>query len=899
MYTYFKVCRRVKSKPVQICHNMIKMFRLILLIPSLLFFMTSQAQNIPVVAGEALVQFENGSNPEDVIREITSVCGILPELKLERCVSEYMRIWLCSFNEQEISQAEMLRLLNHSKGITIAQANHMVEERVIPNDAFFSQQWHHMQAEDHDIDSELAWDITTGGLTATNDEIVVCVVETGGTTWSQSDIADNHWVNENEIDGNGIDDDENGYIDDYDGWNISSSNDQISGGNHGTQVSSMIGAKGDNNLGVTGVNWNVKIMQVEMGGVSEANVIEAYEYPLKMRKLYNETNGAKGAFIVATNSSWGTNNGQPEDAPLWCAMYDSLGAYGVLSCGATSNSNVNVDVVGDLPTACPSDFLISVGRTNSSDVRASGGYGLTTIDLMAPGDDVYLANNNAYASTTGTSFSSPCVAGAVALLYSMPCSSLMEIANASPPDGAAMVKEYLLNEVDQTAQLQGETVSGGRLNVNNSLQAMLTDCEASGCVAPFAVLIEQQPGTLNYTISWSATSGAETFGLRYKISGNPEWITVENINASEFMLSQLSACTVYEIQLLTSCSEEDSNWTTSYILETDGCCINPDSYSITQQGTTEVIISWNDVFAATDYTLVYAPVGGSSITISNITNNSYTITGLQPCSAYTASVLSTCEGGNAETTTFNFNTAGCGACEDLSYCAISGNANLEYISNVTLGSINHNSQSDGGYILVEGETTTLNAGGQYPISLTPGYSGSMYNEYFTVWIDYNANGEFEEPLEIAYDPGVTTTTTITGTIYVPFNVADGVVRMRVGMSYFGQFGGGGPPNFCGENDYGETEDYCITLDGDVGVDVLEYPGMALYPNPAAGQITLQIEGSSAQELFDAEIVNLAGQKMMSLSFRSGQPIDIASLASGVYGIRIPSSNLGIIRFVKL
>jgi hypothetical protein len=262
-----------------------------------------------------------------------------------------MRAWLGTFNHTQISLDEVIATLKTIPGVSLAQANHKIESRAIPNDPFFGNQWHHQQANDKDIDTDLAWDITTGGTTAFGDDIVVCVVEPNGTKWDQPDILPNHWVNEGEIPNNGIDDDDNGYVDDYDGYNVTNGTDNISTGNHGTQVSSMIGAKGTNETGITGVNWDVKLMQVQLGNVSEANVVAAYTYPLVMRRLYNETGGERGALVVATNSSWGTDNGQPSNAPLWCAMYDSLGYYGILSCGATANNNVNIDVVGDLPTA--------------------------------------------------------------------------------------------------------------------------------------------------------------------------------------------------------------------------------------------------------------------------------------------------------------------------------------------------------------------------------------------------------------------------------------------------------------------------------------------------------------------------------------------------------------------
>jgi hypothetical protein len=409
----------------------------------LLIVQLGLGQKAATIFGEVLVQLKPGVSPDEIEKGVQEELGILPAFKFNSSVSDYMRIWLFSFDENTISKADMLRTLSTIKGVSIAQVNHVVEDRIMPDDPFIGQQWHHYQVNDHDIDSDLAWNITTGGVTANGDTIVVCIVEGGGAKWDVPDIIDNHWVNIHEIPDNGIDDDGNGYIDDYHGWSVPTQNDQVIGsGSHGAQVSSMVGAKGNNGTGITGVNWDVKLMQVRMGGVSEANVIAAYTYPLIMRKMYNETGGEQGAFVVVTNSSWGTNFGQPADAPLWCAMYDSLGVYGILSAGATANVNVNVDIQGDLPTACPSDYLVTVTNTNSSDIKvSSAGYGATTIDLGAPGNQVYLANNTGYGATTGTSFSTPCVSGAIALLYSAPCTSFMGLVNSDPAVAALRMKQ--------------------------------------------------------------------------------------------------------------------------------------------------------------------------------------------------------------------------------------------------------------------------------------------------------------------------------------------------------------------------------------------------------------------------------------------------------------------------
>jgi hypothetical protein len=494
------------------------------------------------INNEFILQLKKGFSPAQAEQELTQHFGILPEIKSSYEVSDIMRAWLFTFNEELVSLNEIIRYAPTCSSIQLAQANHKLAERIVPNDPSYGQQWFHDDASDNDIDTPEAWDITTGGLTAFGDEIVVCVVEGGGAKWDQADIIENHWTNTNEIDGNGIDDDNNGYIDDIDGWNMTANSDAIAAGNHGTQVSSMIGAKGDNGIGITGVNWNVKIMQVDMGGVSEANVIAAYTYPLKMRRLYNQTGGAQGAFVVATNSSWGTDNGQPSQAPLWCAMYDTLGVAGILSCGSTANNNVNVDVVGDLPTACPSEFMMSVTATNSSDVRTFSGYGITTIDIGAPGEAVYLAGNNNYGNTSGTSFASPCVAGGVALLYSAPCTSLMSIVNANPTTGAQLIRDYIFNGVDLVSNLQSEVVTGGRMNVKTSLDLLLSECSNGGCVAPFAIGAMQIPNLLDYSVFWNSTPDVTTFACQYQLEGSGNWILIENINANNVELTGLLAC---------------------------------------------------------------------------------------------------------------------------------------------------------------------------------------------------------------------------------------------------------------------------------------------------------------------------------------------------------------------
>lgn len=840
---------------------------------------------------EFILQLKKGFSPAQAEQELTQHFGILPEIKASHEVSDIMRAWLFTFNEELVSINEIIRFAPTCSSIQLAQANHKIAERIVPNDPSYNQQWFHNDASDNDIDTPEAWDITTGGLTAFGDEIVVCVVEGGGAKWDQADIIENHWTNTNEIDGNGIDDDNNGYIDDIDGWNMTANSDAIAAGNHGTQVSSMIGAKGDNGIGITGVNWNVKIMQVDMGGVSEANVIAAYTYPLKMRRLYNQTGGAQGAFVVATNSSWGTDNGQPSQAPLWCAMYDTLGVAGIISCGSTANNNVNVDVVGDLPTACPSEYLISVTATNSSDVRTFSGYGITTIDIGAPGEAVYLAGNTNYGNTSGTSFASPCVAGGVALLYSAPCTSIMSITNANPATGAQLIRDYIFDGVDLVSNLQSEVVTGGRMNVKNSLDLLLNECSNGGCVAPFAIAALQTPGTLEYTVSWNSTPDVTTFACQYQMQGSGSWTLVEGINANSIVLSGLNGCSTYEIQIASVCNGVQGEWTNSFILSTEGCCINPSVYSVPNaQGATTATVAWNDIFAADGYTIQLTGPNGTDV-IQSLQPN-ITFFNLDSCTTYTIQVASICVNPENPLTSFEFSTTGCGSCTDIVYCdADGGNAADEYIEAVTVGSFTNISTANANYTdYTDLSTLTLVAENTYPVSLTPGFPGGSYNEYFKIWIDYNANGTFDEPMELAFDAGSGSQNTVTGNITIPNSLAlvAGSTRMRVGMAYVGIFGSGNPPTSCGTYAYGEVEDYCVSLQLADGVEDLNGNfNLQVYPNPAKESIQLNLP-SNIQK-FQLRIVSNEGRCVKQM-FTDSRNILVNDLAAGYYIIEVISES---------
>ena len=446
----------------------------------ILFFSTafvSFGQNADgYVEGEIIVQLDKDASLEKVLSGYQSY-----GLSYSGLISARFNIYLLKFNPSRTSHQAILHDIKTDKAIINAQNNHYVSIRgageTLPNDSLFYEQWslentgQFNGTVDADIDATDAWDLTTGGITAHGDTIVVAIID-GGSDLNHEDL--DFWKNHAEIPNNNIDDDNNGYIDDYDGWNAYDHNGEIPIYNHGVHVTGIAAAKGNNDIGVSGVGWHYKILPVAGSSHTESVVVEALSYVYVVRERYDQTDGLEGAFVVADNCSFGVNHGQPEDYPIWEAMYDSLGEIGVLSIGATANNNWDIDEVGDVPTAFSTDYLISVTNTTRYDEKYDGaGYGDTTIDLGAPGTYIMSCRaNNKYGFSSGTSMAAPHVTGVVGLLFSYADSTFLANYKNQPDVYAKYIKGYILDGVDTIDDLLGKSVSGGRLNAFNSLILM-------------------------------------------------------------------------------------------------------------------------------------------------------------------------------------------------------------------------------------------------------------------------------------------------------------------------------------------------------------------------------------------------------------------------------------------
>lgn len=872
---------------------------------NLLLFLAlcTRATETAYIHGELLVQTKPGSSITEVLKDLEYVNGKQTEVYVKKKISDPMHVWLLGFDEQKVDEVQFLYAARNNRSVSIAQFNHIIKKRAtVPDDTNFGQQWQYINTGQSggtpgaDIDADLAWDITTGGLTPLGDTIVVCVVD-DGLDPTHTDFGDNVWMNHEEIPNNNIDDDGNGYTDDYLGWNADDGDDDITGGTfgggHGTPVAGIIGAQGDNNHGVTGVNWNVKLMIV-VGGGNEAQAVAAYSYPLVMRKRYNQSGGTQGAFVVATNSSWGIDQGQPADAPLWCAMYDSLGAAGILSAGATANANFNIDVVGDLPTGCPSDYLITVTNTNDDDVKLTqAGYGITTIDLGAPGQGTYtVADGNSYAGFGGTSGATPHVAGTIGLLYSAPCFSFSVLAQANPGGAALAVKNYIMDGTDPNNSLDGITVSGGRLNMYGALNQLINNCALGGCIAPYT-LEASSVGLDTAVVAWDAAPGSNSFVLEYRPVGAGSWSSIDSAS-SPMVLQNLMPCTDYEFHVLARCDNDTSLFSETLAFKTDGCCDPPEALSAGVSGSNGGSASWDEVAGALSYNLRIKPVNSGIWDTINSQDEVLDIYDLLSCTEYEVQVQTVCDTGYSDfTESITFQTADCD-CDQSDYCPSMGESVTdEWIAYVKLGSIDNSTLQNGGYADFTNLSTDLQIDSNYTITLAPGYSSTSYQERFRVWIDWNRNGVFDDPMERAYSSG-SVSDTVMGNISIPSTASEGTTGMRVSMMYQGF------AEVCatgGDFEYGEVEDYCVNLvlkDTSTTPDGIEdlawKNSVMVYPNPFNEQTTVAFT-NAGNETFNLNLIDASGRLLRKLSTNQSQIIiNREGLRVGLYIFELSSEN---------
>lgn len=383
-----------------------------------------------------------------------------------------------------------LKALENHPAVQYVEPNYKISIQASPDDPKFSELWGlHNTGQtggtaDADIDALEAWDISVGSR-----DVIVAVIDTG-VDHTHPDLANNMWVNPNEIAGDGIDNDNNGYVDDVHGINaITDSGDPMDDQGHGTHVSGTIGAIGNDGVGVVGVNQQVSIIGCKFldagGSGSSADAIKCIDYLVGLKNA--------GVDVRISNNSWG-GGGYSQ------AMADAITSSeeaGMLFVAAAGNSAVDNDSNPHYPSSYEHESVLSVASTTHTDAMSSfSQWGLVSVDLGAPGSAIVsTVPGGGYDSFSGTSMATPHVAGAAALALSV-----------NPSLTTSELKALLMDSGDDNAALNGKTVSGKRLNVATALEQ--ADPTPGFRLSPTPVSQEITAGeTASYTFEVSAIAG--------------------------------------------------------------------------------------------------------------------------------------------------------------------------------------------------------------------------------------------------------------------------------------------------------------------------------------------------------------------------------------------------------
>lgn len=408
--------------------------------------LSSLVEGQDYASGELIVKFK----PETEPTEIEALQASLGASVIDSTKTLGSQLWQIN----GVSIQEAIDLLSSNSQIDYVEPNYTISlNSTIPNDSNFNELWglnntgQTWGTPDADIDAPEAWNISTGN------NIVVGVIDSG-VDYTHPDLNDNMWTNPGETPGDGIDNDGNGYVDDYYGWDfVNNDNNPYDDVGHGTHVAGTIAAEANNSIGVSGVSWSSQIMALKIFGPNETSastfgISKAIEYATMM-----------GAHL--TNNSWGGG----EYSQL---IYDAIaaaGQAGKLFVAAAGNGGL--DDIGDNNDWTPTypanynlDNIISVAATDHNDQLADfSNYGATSVDLAAPGVGILSTlPGGGYGSASGTSMAAPHVSGVASLILAQ-----------NPNLTALEVKERILQSVDPISGLQGKTVTGGRLNAHKAL----------------------------------------------------------------------------------------------------------------------------------------------------------------------------------------------------------------------------------------------------------------------------------------------------------------------------------------------------------------------------------------------------------------------------------------------
>src|SRR6266478_421235 len=319
-------------------------------------------------------------------------------------------------------------------------------KHVHADDELFSRQWGLANA-GANISAMRAWSVTRG-----SDQVVVAVIDSG-VDYTHPDLTKNIWTRPEII--KAYEDDDLGAVDDQHGFNlVDDDGDPMDENGHGTHCAGIIGAEGGNEIGIAGVNWNVKIMPLRFmdgdGAGTTKDAIEAINYVIDRKRA--------GVNVRIISASWGSNTRSRALEDVIRKAYDE----GILFVAAAGNASSDNDATPHYPSSYNLGNILSVAATNRNDQLASfSNYGANSVHVAAPGEEILSTwLEHGFTEKKGTSMATPFVAGVAALILSQ-----------NPKMSVDDLRARLLKSVDPILSLKGKISSGGRINAAKAVGA--------------------------------------------------------------------------------------------------------------------------------------------------------------------------------------------------------------------------------------------------------------------------------------------------------------------------------------------------------------------------------------------------------------------------------------------
>ena len=404
---------------------------------------------------EVLVKFKSGVS-QDAIDALSARFNDQVEDRIENAPG-----WIAIDDLEDASTAATVREYLLLPEVEYAEENFEINLTeavdssivpVFPHDPQFIEQWALQNSgqrggkEGADISAPLAWATTTG-----SEEVVVAVLDTG-VDYNHEDLKPNMWTRPASMEA--YQDADLGSVDDEYGFNaVENASDPMDDNGHGTHCAGIIGAEGENDLGIAGVNWKVRIMPLKFmnagGSGTTKDAIEAINYAINRKKA--------GVNVRIISASWGSTQRSRALEDVIRKAYEA----DILFVAAAGNSSVSNDRTPHFPSSYNVPNVVSVAALDRNDQLAKfSNWGAKSVAIGAPGVDILSTwLGNAYEEKSGTSMATPVVAGVAALIVA-------EHQGMSVDD----VRKKLLASTDPIVALKGKTVTGGRINAAKALE---------------------------------------------------------------------------------------------------------------------------------------------------------------------------------------------------------------------------------------------------------------------------------------------------------------------------------------------------------------------------------------------------------------------------------------------